>query len=99
LSADSNKTPALVAATPDLLLDAVHELGGQHRPATIGKQFDLDAISLPWITLSFSLAAAVFLVPFGKLADIHGRKRIFAIGTLLFTVSTFLVGISTSARC
>jgi len=24
------------------------------------------------------LAAAIFLVPFGRLADIHGRKRIFA---------------------
>jgi len=64
---------------------------------TIGKRFDLDAVSLPWVTLSFSLAAAIFLVPFGKLADIHGRKRVFAYGTLLFTVSTFLAGIATSA--
>ncbi|MBN1136300.1 MAG: MFS transporter [Anaerolineae bacterium] len=64
---------------------------------TIGRRFDLDAVSQAWVMLSFSLAAAVFLVPFGKLADIHGRKRVFAYGTLLFTVSTFLVGISSSA--
>ncbi len=97
MSADSNKTPALIAATLTSFLTPFMGSAVNIALPTIGKQFDLDAIWLSWVTLSFSLAAAVFLVPFGKLADIHGRKRIFAIGTLLFTVSTFLVGISTSA--
>jgi len=97
LSIDSNKTPALVAATLTSFLTPFMGSAVNIALPTIGKQFDLDAIWLSWVTLSFSLAAAVFLVPFGKLADIHGRKRIFAIGTLLFTISTLLVGISTSA--
>jgi MFS family permease len=29
----------------------------------------------------YSLTAAVFLLPFGNLADIHGRKRIYLLGT------------------
>jgi EmrB/QacA subfamily drug resistance transporter len=97
LSADSNKRPALIAATLTSFLTPFMASAVNIALPTIGKRFDLDAVSLSWVTISFSLAAAVFLVPFGKLADIHGRKRIFAIGTLLFTVSTFLVGISTSA--
>ena len=97
MSTDSNKTPALVAATLTSFLTPFMGSAVNIALPTIGKQFDLDAIWLSWVTLSFSLAAAVFLVPFGKLADIHGRKRIFAVGTLLFTISTLLVGISTSA--
>ena len=34
------------------------------------------------------VAAAMFLVPFGKLADIHGRKRIFTIGVSLYTAAS-----------
>ena len=97
MTADSNKTPALIAATLTSFLTPFMGSAVNIALPTIGERFDLDAVSQSWVTLSFSLAAAVFLVPFGKLADIHGRKRIFAYGTLLFTVSTFLTGIATSA--
>ena len=42
------------------------------------------------------LSSAIFLVPFGKLADIYGRKRIFTYGILAFTVASVGVGISNS---
>jgi EmrB/QacA subfamily drug resistance transporter len=64
---------------------------------TIGREFGVGAVTLTWISTAYLLAAAMFLIPLGKLADIHGRKRIFAYGTLLFAVSTFLVGIAPSA--
>ncbi len=64
---------------------------------SIGRQFSLNAISLSWVSTSYLLAAAVFLVPFGRLADIKGRKKIFVFGTMVFTVSSFLAAISTSA--
>lgn len=96
MSTDANKTPALIAATLTSFLTPFMGSAVNIALPTIGKQFDLDAILLSWVTLSFSLAAAVFLVPFGKLADIYGRKRIFALGTLLFTFSTLLVGLAQS---
>ena len=40
---------------------------------------------------SFILSSAIFLLPFGRLGDIVGRKKIFFLGILLFTVSTFLI--------
>lgn len=46
---------------------------------------------------SYLLAAAMFLVPLGKIADMHGRKRIFTYGISIYTLSSFLSAISTSA--
>jgi EmrB/QacA subfamily drug resistance transporter len=62
----------------------------------IGKDLHANAISLSWIISSFILSSAVFLLPFGKLGDIIGRKRIFSYGIVLFTVSTLLIVFSHS---
>jgi len=64
---------------------------------SIGKEFALDAIVLGWVATSFMLSAAMFLVPFGRVADIYGRKKVFIYGMVIFTVSSFLSAISTSA--
>jgi EmrB/QacA subfamily drug resistance transporter len=64
---------------------------------TIGKEFSMDAISLSWVATAYLLASAMFLVPIGRVADIHGRKRIFTIGILAFTVASFCVILSRSA--
>jgi len=45
---------------------------------------------------SFILSSAIFLLPFGRLADIIGRKRVFTAGIFFFTVSTFLIIFSRS---
>jgi EmrB/QacA subfamily drug resistance transporter len=63
---------------------------------TIGKQFIVDAVKLSWVSTAFSLATAVFLVPLGKVADMYGRNRIFLYGTWVFTISSFLLGMSSS---
>jgi EmrB/QacA subfamily drug resistance transporter len=49
----------------------------------IGQEFGLSAVTLGWVLTAYTLAAAMFLVPFGRLADITGRKRIFALGLSL----------------
>ena len=58
---------------------------------TIGKELHADAISMGWVVSSFILSSAIFLLPFGRLADIVGRKKIFTLGIFLFTFSTFLI--------
>jgi len=64
---------------------------------SIGKDLGIDAVLLTWTATSFLVAAAVFLVPFGRLADIHGRKKIFTYGIVIWTVASVLSAISTSA--
>jgi EmrB/QacA subfamily drug resistance transporter len=57
----------------------------------IGKELDANAIELGWVISSYILSTAIFLLPFGRFADIVGRKKIFSLGILLFTVSTLLI--------
>jgi EmrB/QacA subfamily drug resistance transporter len=62
----------------------------------IQKTFDMNAVLLSWVATSYLLSAAIFLVPFGRLADIHGRKKIFACGIVTFTLASLVCGLSTS---
>ena len=55
---------------------------------SIDKEFSLDAIALGWVVTAYLLSAAIFLVPFGRLADITGRKRIFTIGIIIDAASS-----------
>ena len=55
---------------------------------SIGKEFSMDAMSLGWVSTAYLLASAMFLVPFGRVADIHGRKKVFTIGIFLFTAAS-----------
>jgi EmrB/QacA subfamily drug resistance transporter len=59
----------------------------------IGREFSLDAVALGWVATAYILAAAVFLLPFGRLADILGRKKIFIAGLTSFTVTSILVAL------
>jgi len=63
---------------------------------SIGKDLHANAINLSWVISSFILTSAIFLLPFGRLGDIIGRKKIFTIGIVLFTISTFLIVFSQS---
>lgn len=58
---------------------------------SIGKEFHANAISLGWVISSYILSTAIFLMPFGRLGDIIGRKKVFSAGILLFSVSTFMI--------
>lgn len=60
---------------------------------SISEEFSLDAITMSWASLSYLLTSAMFLVPFGRLADIIGRKKLYIIGTFIFSVASFLLGI------
>ncbi len=62
----------------------------------IEKEFDLNAVGLSWIVTSYLLSSAVFLLPIGKFADIHGQKKVFQGGIIIFTIATTLCGIAPS---
>ena len=52
----------------------------------MGSEFHASATAVGWIVTGYILAAAVLSVPFGRLADLTGRKRILMIGILIFTL-------------
>jgi EmrB/QacA subfamily drug resistance transporter len=93
----SVKWSALVAATLAAFLPPFMGASINIALPSIGDEFTLDAVSLSWIATSYLLAAAMFLVPLGRIADIYGRKKVFTYGTLIYTLSSFLSAISSSA--
>lgn len=64
---------------------------------SIGKEFQMDAILLSWVTTTYLLTMTVFLVPFGKMADMYGRKKIFICGVLVFVLASLGVSLSNSS--
>jgi len=54
----------------------------------------MNAVLLSWVPTSYLLAAAMFLVPFGRIADIYGRKRIFFAGIIIYTIASGLIALS-----
>ncbi len=64
----------------------------------IAREFSLTAVTLSWVASSYLLAAAALLLPFGHLADIHGRKKVFTVGTLLFGAASLAAGLAPDAR-
>jgi len=64
---------------------------------SISEDLAMDAVLLNWVATSFLLASAMLLVPFGRIADIYGRKRVFLYGISVYTFASLLCAISTSA--
>jgi EmrB/QacA subfamily drug resistance transporter len=54
----------------------------------IQEELQMDAVQLSWIATAYLLAVAVGLVPAGKIADIYGRKKIFAMGLAVYTIGS-----------
>jgi len=51
----------------------------------------MNAIQMNWVPTTFLLSSAVFLVPFGRLSDILGRKKFMILGDFILAVSFILL--------
>jgi DHA2 family methylenomycin A resistance protein-like MFS transporter len=49
---------------------------------------------LQWILSCYTLAAASLVLTGGTLGDIYGRKRVFLIGVVVYTIASFLCGLA-----
>ncbi|WP_367343821.1 MFS transporter [Methanomethylovorans sp.] len=65
---------------------------------TMGAEFHMNAISLSWVTTAYLLSSAMFLVPFGKIADIYGRKKVFLYGIAVFSLASLSMTMVGSAE-
>lgn len=52
----------------------------------------IDAVQ--WVVTSYLLTISAVLLVWGRLSDLHGRKRFFAAGLAIFTLGSFLCGLS-----
>ncbi len=56
-----------------------------------------DLIEMIWVIMAYILISTVFLLTFGRVADMFGRVRMYNLGFVVFTVGSALCGISQSA--
>jgi EmrB/QacA subfamily drug resistance transporter len=62
----------------------------------IQRDLHADLTGLQWVVDAYALALAALLLTAGTLADRYGRRRLFAMGLIVFTISSLLCGLATS---
>jgi len=61
---------------------------------TIQRDLDTDIETVTWVLNAYNLVFAVLLIPAGRLADRFGRKRLFLIGIIIFSLCSLGAGLS-----
>jgi len=89
-----NKRSALIVSVIGSFLFPLLGSGINIALPTIGRDLSMDAVTLSWVATAFLMSAAMFLVPFGRLADIVGRKKIFTLGMITTLIALVLSAIA-----
>jgi EmrB/QacA subfamily drug resistance transporter len=96
MDTDGQKRSVLIVAVVTAFLTPFMGASINIALPVIGQEFAMDAVLLGWVATAFLLAVAMFIVPFGRIADIYGRKRIFTYGMTIYTIGSFLSAIAPS---
>ena len=64
---------------------------------TMAEELSINTTELSWIVTIYILATAMLQIPFGKISDNYGRKKIYLIGTIIFGISALILGFMNSA--
>ncbi len=54
-------------------------------------------VEMIWVIMGYILVSTVFLLTFGRVADMFGRVRMYNLGFVVFTIGSALCGLSQSA--
>src|SRR5919107_2641001 len=63
----------------------------------IERALDASLADLQWVIDAYALTLAALLLTAGSLADRYGRRLLFAIGIVVFTLGSLLCGLASSA--
>ncbi len=61
----------------------------------IERAFGASLSDLQWVISAYALTLAAFLLTAGSLADLYGRRLLFAIGIVIFTTGSLFCGLAT----
>ncbi len=87
---------ALLVALPSSFLTPFMGSSANIALPSIGVEFRLPAVELSWVSTAYLLSAAALLLPFGRIADIVGRKRVLASGLVVYCVASLLCAVAPS---
>jgi EmrB/QacA subfamily drug resistance transporter len=63
---------------------------------SIGRALHFSEANLQWVITAYAITFGGFLLLGGRAADLLGRRRVFYVGVMLFTVASFLCGLAWS---
>ena len=63
---------------------------------TVAQSLGTDLLGVSWALLSYQLSNIGLSVIFGRISDLWGREKVFALGFLVFALSSLLCGFSQS---
>src|ERR687884_186810 len=64
---------------------------------SIETDLDITRQTVEWVIIAYSITFGGFLLLGGRMADLLGRRRIFVVGLILFTLASLACGLATSA--
>jgi EmrB/QacA subfamily drug resistance transporter len=86
----------MVAVSLTLFMGAVDGTIVNVALPTLAAEFNASFATVQWVVLAFLLGLSVLLLSVGRLADMAGKKRIFAAGLVVFVVGSVLCGLAPS---
>lgn len=63
---------------------------------TLERTFHVHLSEIEWVSLSYLLTLAAIIVPLGRMADMVGRRWMYALGFTVFIIGSLLCGLSPS---
>ncbi|KDQ19284.1 hypothetical protein BOTBODRAFT_434411 [Botryobasidium botryosum FD-172 SS1] len=77
---------ALVAVcTFGMILNSAGSMSLAPNLPRLGQDLHIDDAQLQWLMSSYALTSGCFLLLFGRLADLYGRKLVFIVGTIWYS--------------
>ena len=64
----------------------------------IARDLRLHAVMLSWVPMAYLMACAMFVLIFGRLADMYGRKKIFLYGTAGVIVTSLMAAMASNGE-
>jgi EmrB/QacA subfamily drug resistance transporter len=64
---------------------------------TLGRDLHLAQANLQWAVTAFALPSGGFLLLFGRIADLYGRRRLFLSGLVIFTLASLAATLAPTA--
>ena len=63
---------------------------------SIGESLHFSAGNLQWVLTAYGITFGGFLLLAGRLADLNGRRRVFVVGVVIFTIASLFCGLAWS---
>lgn len=64
----------------------------------VARDLGVDAVVLSWIPMAYLMASAAFVLAFGRLADMFGRKRVYLAGTAGVIVTSLVAAAASTGE-